>query len=173
MMTKQKSRPRNKLKYLIALPFLVLLILVVCCNKKEQLAPPQEQLTPPPSPPPPPPPVEAEDDTAYNAENGYAFVDKQAQFQEGDISTFRDWIQTKLIYPKEASEKGISGRVTVQFCVDSKGKLSDFKVLRSPDPMLGEAVMQALKLSPDWKPAQLNGKDVKQMFVIPVDFALE
>ena len=177
MMTKQKSPPRSRLKYLIALPFLTLVILVVCCNRNEQPAPPPPPPPPPPVEPPPPPPphppVEAKDAPAYNAENGYAFVDKQAQFQEGDINTFRDWIQTKLVYPKEAFEKGIFGRVTIQFCVNSKGKLSDFKVLRSPDPMLGEAAIQALKLSPDWKPAQLNGKDVKQMFVIPVDFTLE
>ncbi len=48
MMTKRKSPTRNRLKYLIVLPFLTLVILVVCCNKNEQLAPP-----PPPPPPPP------------------------------------------------------------------------------------------------------------------------
>jgi len=164
MMTKQKSPPRSRLKYLIALPFLTLVILVVCCNNNEKLAPPP--------PPPPPPPAEAADAPASNAEVGYIFVDNQAQFQGGDVNTFRDWIQTKLVYPEEAATKRISGRVTIQFTVDSKGKTGDFKVLRSPDPMLSDATIQALKLSPGWVPAKVDGRDVKQQFVIPVDFAL-
>jgi protein TonB len=110
---------------------------------------------------------------AGDSENGFIFVDIQAQFQGGDINTFRDWIQTKLEYPKEAIKKSISGRVTIQFTVDSKGKTGDFKVLKSPDPMLSDAAIQALKISPDWKPAQLDGRDVKQVFVMPVDFAIE
>jgi TonB family protein len=165
MMTKRKSPTRNRLKYLIALPFLTLVILVVCCNKSELLAPPP--------PPPPPPPAESAKVLAGNAEDGFVFVDIQAQFQDGDINTFRDWIQTNLAYPKEASEKRISGRVTIQFTVDSRGKTGDFKILRSPDSLLSDAAIQALKLSPDWKPAQLNGKNVKQVFVIPVEFSLD
>ncbi len=164
MMTKQKSPPRSRLKYLMALPFLTLVILVVCCNNSEQLAPP---------PPPPPPPAEAADAHAGNAEPAFIFVEKQAQFQGGDVNTFRDWIQTKLVYPEEAATKKIAGRVTIEFTVDSKGKTGDFKVLRSPDPMLSDATIQALKSSPDWVPAQQGGKDVKQQFVIPVEFALK
>ena len=166
MMTKRKSPTRHRLKYLIILPFLTLVILVVCCHKSEKLAPP-------PPPPPPPPASEVSEAPVYNAENGYAIVDKQAQFQDGDINTFRDWIQTKLVYPPEAIKNRIIGKVIVQFAVDSKGKLSDIKVLRGVDPLLDNAAMQALTLSPDWKPAQLDGKDVKQQFVIPVVFALK
>jgi TonB family protein len=165
MMTKRKSPMLNRLKYLIVLPFLTLVVLIVCCSKSEQLAPPP--------PPPPPPPVGFSEAAAGNPESGYVFVDKQAQFQDGDINNFRDLIQTKLVYPKEAYEKGIFGRVTLQFTVDDKGKTGDCKVLRSPDPMLSDAAIQALKLSPDWRPAQRAGKDVKQIFVIPVDFTLK
>jgi TonB family protein len=167
MMTKRKSPPRNRIKYLLALPFLTLVILVVCCNNNDQIP------LPPPPPPPPPPAAGALDSSVYNAENGYAIVDRQAQFQGGDINTFRDWVQKKVIYPEEAFKKKISGKVTIQFTVDTKGKTGDFKVLRSPDPLLSDAVMQALTQSSDWKPALLNGKDVKQMFVIPVEFTLD
>ncbi len=61
----------------------------------------------------------------------------------------------------------------VQFAVDSKGKIGDFKVLRGVDPLLDNAALQALQLSPDWVPAKQDGKDVKQQFVIPVDFTLQ
>ena len=169
MMTKQKSPPRSRLKYLIALPFLTLVILVVCCNKNGPLAPP------PPSPPPPPPPSEelAGKVEAGNAEDSYVLADKQAQFQGSDINAFRNWIQTKVVYPPEALKKGIFGKVIVQFAIDSKGKLGDIKVLRGVDPMLDNAALQALQASPDWVPAKQDGKEVKQLFVIPVYFTLQ
>lgn len=164
MMTKQKSPPRSRLKYLIILPFLALVIMVVCCTKNESLAPP---------PPPTPPPPEALASSPEVPEVSYVFVEKQAQFQGGDINAFRDWLQTKLVYPPEAIKKGVSGKVTVQFSIDSKGKLSEYKVLKSPDPLLSEAAIAALKLTPDWTPAQSNNKVVNQQFVIPVYFMLK
>jgi TonB family protein len=166
MMTKRKSPTRNRLKYLIVLPFLTLVILVVCCNNGEQLAPP---------PPPPPPPSEefAGKVEAGNDEKSFLKVEKPAQFQGGDIDEFRDWIQTKVVYPPEAIKNGIFGKVIVQFVVDSKGKIGDIKVLRGVDPLLDNAALQALQTSPDWVPAKKDGKDVKQQFVIPVYFTLQ
>jgi TonB family protein len=166
MMTKRKSPKRNRLKYLIALPFLSLVILVVCCNKGEQLAPP-------PPPPPPPPAAETTEAPAYNDENGYAFVDKQAQFQGGDIDKFREWVQKNVVYPPEAIKNGMFGRVTVQFSIDSKGKIGNIKVLRGVVPTLDNAALQVLQTSPEWIPAQKDGKNVKQLFVIPVEFSLK
>jgi TonB family protein len=164
MMTKQKSPPRSRLKYLIIVPFLMLVILVVCCNKNEPLAPPP--------PPPPPPPVETAT-TNETDEKPITSVDQQAQFQGGDIENFREWVQKNVIYPPEAIKIGMSGKVMVQFTVDSKGKIGDIKVLRGVAPMLDNATLQALRLSPDWIPAKKDGREVKQQFVIPVIFALE
>jgi TonB family protein len=167
MMTKRKSPMRNRLKYLIVLPFLTLVIMVVCCNKSEQLAPP-----PPPPPPPPTEELSGKVETG-NAEESFLKVEKPAQFQGGDIDAFRNWIQTKVVYPPEAIKNGIFGKVIVQFVVDSKGKLGDIKILRGVDPLLDNAALQALQTSPDWVPAKKDGKDIKQQFVIPVYFTLQ
>jgi TonB family protein len=164
MMTKQKSPPRSRLKYLIIVPFLTLVILVVCCNKNEPLAPP---------PPPPPPPPVANSTTQAADEASFPKVDQPAQFQGGDIDNFRAWVQKNVVYPPEAIKKGIFGRVTVQFSVDTNGKISFITVLRSPDPMLEIAAVNTIWKAPDWIPAKSGGKNVKQMFVIPVEFALK
>jgi TonB family protein len=166
MMTKRKSPMRNRLKYLIVLPFLTLVILIVCCNKSEQLAPP-------PPPPPPPPPAEYSETPITNAEKVTIDVDQQARFQGGDIENFREWIQKKVVYPPEAIKNGIYGKVIVQFVVDSEGKLGDIKILRGVAPSLDNAALQAIQASPDWVPAKKDGKDIKQQFVIPVYFALQ
>ena len=168
MMTKEKSPTRSRLKYLAALPLIFILGLLMCCrtNKTEELAPP---------PPPPPPPEKAvvSDSLMKIDEPNYVFVDVQAEFQGGDINTFRDWVQKNLVYPPEAIKNGIFGRVTVQFSISSKGKICDIKVLRGVDPLLDKETIRVMESSPDWVPAKAGGKDVKQQFVIPVVFMLQ
>jgi TonB family protein len=164
MMTKEKSPPRNRLKYLAALPLVLLMGLVMCCKQHET-----KDVAPPP-PPPPPPPAEI---TTTADEPALVFVDEQAEFQEGDINDFREWVQKNLTYPPEAVKAGIFGRVTVQFAVNSAGKIGDIKILRSVSPMLDKETIRVLESSPDWVPAKAGGKNVKQQFVIPVVFTLE
>lgn len=164
MMTKEKSPPHNRFKYLAVLPLVLLLGLLMCCKQHEK-----QEISPPPPPPPPPAPIEATTDDG----SAYIFVDEQAVFQGGDINTFRDWVQKNLIYPPEAVKNGIFGRITVQFAVTSAGKISDIKILRGVDPLLDKETVRVLATSPDWIPAKVGGKEVKQQFVIPVVFILE
>ena len=165
MMTKQKSPSRNRLKYLAALPLLLLLFFVMCCNLDKNAIP--EDLAPPP--PPPPPPVEAITD----GDGSFIKVDEQALFQGGDIDDFRKWVQSNLAYPEDAIKNGVFGRVTVQFSVSETGKIGDVKVLRGVYPSLDKETVRVIESSPDWLPAKAKGKDVKQQFVMPVVFMLK
>jgi len=164
MMTKEKSPSGNRVKYLAALPLVLILGLMMCCtqNKKEIAAPPP--------PPPPPPPAET---ISTDEEPAYTIVDEQAAFQGGDIEDFRGWVQKNLVYPPEAVKNGIFGKVMVQFAVNSIGKISDVKVLRGVDPMLDTETVRVIESSPDWVPATAGGKKVKQQFVIPVIYKLQ
>lgn len=47
--------------------------------------------------------------------------------------------------PREALENGIMGSVRVVLLVDDKGKVSEVKILASPDGLLSEAVVKAMK----------------------------
>ncbi len=105
-------------------------------------------------------------------EPAYVFVEVAASFGDGDINTFRNWVQQHLMYPPEAIEKGIHGRVTVQFVVDSYGKVGKVKVLHTPDPILNDETIRVINSSPKWIPAMLGGRFVTQLFVIPVTFEL-
>ena len=169
MMTKEKSPSRNRLKYLAALPLVLLLGLLMCCsiNKKDDTSKT---------------PVEAAaekfnegiDPASLSDEDSvYVFVDQQAQFQGGDIENFREWVQKNVVYPPEAIKNGIFGKVIVQFAVNSKGKVGDVTVLRGVDPMLNDATIRVIESSPDWIPAKFGGYVVKQQFVIPVVFMLQ
>ena len=111
-----------------------------------------------------------ENQEAADESPAFVFVEVNSAFQGGDLNTFREWIKQNLIYPPEAKEQGITGRVTVQFNVDSYGKVVNVKILRTSDPMFNEETVRVISSSPVWTPAIQGGRNVKQMFVIPVDF---
>jgi TonB family protein len=168
MMTREKSPYRNRFKYLAALPLVFVLGLMMCCSKTDNA----KELAAPP-PPPPPPPSETAATVTEDGEQSYVLVDEQAVFQGGDIEDFQDWVQKNVVYPPEAIEKGIFGKVTVQFAVSSVGKISDVKILRGVDPSLDKETIRVIESSPEWEPAMTEGKKVKQQFVMPVVYKLQ
>jgi protein TonB len=117
--------------------------------------------------------VEEAEPVIVEEEPAFVFVEEQATFQGGDINSFRDWVQKNLVYPPVAVENGIFGRVTVQFAVNSKGDVTDVKILRGVDPSLDKETIRVIMSSPKWGAAKQGGRAVKQQFVIPVIFMLQ
>jgi len=107
-------------------------------------------------------------------EPAFIVVEENASFQGGDLGSFRNWVQEKLVYPQQSFENGSQGRVFIQFAVNSKGDICDIKVLRSTgDPLLDNEAIRVIKTSPQWKPARQGGANVRQQFTMPVTFKLE
>jgi len=103
----------------------------------------------------------------------FIIVEENASFKGGDVNTFRSWVQTNIVYPPVAAEAGISGKVFVQFCVNSKGVVCDVKILRGVHPELDKEVIRCINTSPAWGPAKQGGKAVKQQFVMPIIFQIQ
>jgi protein TonB len=103
----------------------------------------------------------------------FIIVEEPASFQGGDLNSFREWVEKNLEYPPVAAENGISGKVYVQFAVNSKGEVVDVKVLRGVDPSLDKESIRVIMSSPKWNPAKQGGRNVKQQFVIPLSFVLQ
>ncbi|HLO58309.1 MAG TPA: energy transducer TonB [Bacteroidales bacterium] len=126
---------------------------------------------------PPPETIEVvaapEEQVIVEDEPAFVFVEEQATFQGGSLETFRDWVQKNLVYPPVAVENGIFGRVTVQFAVNSRGEVTDVKILRGVDPSLDKETIRVILSSPKWGPAKQGGRAVKQQFVMPVIFQLQ
>jgi protein TonB len=117
--------------------------------------------------------VEESEPVIVEEEPAFVFVEEPATFQGGNIDSFRKWVQDNLVYPPVAVENGIFGRVTVQFAVNSKGEVSDVKILRGVDPSLDKETIRVIMSSPKWGAARQGGRAVKQQFVIPVIFMLQ
>jgi TonB family protein len=108
-------------------------------------------------PPPPPPPA------------GY---DEPPVFKGGETAMIK-FINSKLVYPKTAKEKNISGKVNMCFSVDTDGSISDLSVVKGINPELNEEAIRVIKLLPAWNPGKLDGKPVKVWYDLPVTFTLK
>ena len=117
--------------------------------------------------------VEFEEEEEEVAEEVFFIVEDMPKFQGGDHNGFRVWIQQNLKYPAIAAENGISGRVFVQFAVNSKGEVVDAVVVRGVDPALDKEALRVVKSSPKWSPGKQRGKSVKVQFTFPISFVLQ
>lgn len=80
-------------------------------------------------------------------------------------------ILSKLVYPPEATGKGIEGKVQVQAFIDENGKVVKAEVLKSADPLLDKAALDAI-YQVKFTPGYSEGKAEKTQVVIPVVFKL-
>jgi protein TonB len=100
-------------------------------------------------------------------------VAEPATFQGGDLNTFSNWVKQNLVYPSVALENNVSGKITLQFTVNTNGDVIDVKVLRGTDPAIDEEAVRVIQSSPKWTPARQNGVLVKQRFYIPINFQVQ
>ncbi len=94
--------------------------------------------------------------------------DEEAGFAEPVILQ-----KTPPVYPKEAKEEGVQGIVVLRAAVDTEGIPTDVRVLRSPDPRLGDAARAAARQW-RWEPARTSdGKPIAVYFTLTFNFKLQ
>ena len=108
-----------------------------------------------------------------NEEQGEIFqvVEEQPMFP-GGMDELMKFLQTNIRYPKEAQERGLQGRVIVQFVVNKDGSISDENVVKSVDPQLDAEALRIVRSMPNWTPGKQRGKPVRVRFTLPVTFRL-
>src|SRR5690606_25264163 len=99
----------------------------------------------------------------------YTIVEENAQ-PSGGIEEFYNCISGTMKFPEEARIEGVSGRVFVEFVVETDGRLTDLKILKGLGHGCDEEALRVLAMSPPWKPATQRGKAVKQKLVLPILF---
>lgn len=89
----------------------------------------------------------------------YDFVDQKPQFP-GGREALLTFINKTRIYPKEAYEQGIEGRVTCSFVVNADGNISHLKVIKGSHRSLNLEAMRILAEMPNWTPGKHGDKCV-------------
>ncbi|MFZ4707345.1 MAG: energy transducer TonB [Bacteroidales bacterium] len=89
---------------------------------------------------------------------------------EGERNKF---LNENIVYPHQATENGIQGTVYVSFIINSKGNLTDLKILRGIGGGCDEEALRVVKMMPQWYPGKQNGKQVRVLFNMPIYFKLQ
>lgn len=99
----------------------------------------------------------------------YDYVTEKPSFPGGDSELMKFINQTRE-YPGGAYKKGIQGRVTCSFVVNTDGSISHISVIRGVEASLNKEAIRVLSLMPGWKPGKLNGHNVPTRVVWSVPF---
>ena len=86
------------------------------------------------------------------------------------MKAFKEYIDTNLIYPKEAEKASISGKVKLGFTITAEGKVRDVEVLRSLGYGCDEEAIRLLKNGPDWFPKTVEGTPEDSERTIKIQF---
>ena len=97
-------------------------------------------------------------------------VVEQMPAYPGGMAALMEYFKENMRYPASAKERGLQGRVTVQFVVDKDGSVKEPKVIRSVAQELDEEALRLVKSMSKWEPGRQNGEPVAVKFAVPVPF---
>jgi TonB family protein len=91
----------------------------------------------------------------------------------GGMAGWSSYLSANLGYPTTARRKGIEGIVLVAFIVNTDGTVSDFELLKGIGGGCDEEAIRIVKNSPKWTPGMQDGKAVRTLMRLPINFTLE
>ena len=177
-------RSGSKWKITMLLPVALIAFFLISCGEKKEMA------------------NELIEESVPTEEEVFFVVEEMPTFNGESPEAFRYFIAKNIIYPKEAKENGVTGKVFVKFFVNSEGKvvvpekealaaaegkpMDEVVVVAyrpigedsgEPDEkyieLLKEEAIRVVSSSPNWEPGKQRGKAVKVMFTFPITFKLQ
>lgn len=106
----------------------------------------------------------------------------------GGVDSLLTFIHKNQQCPKEMTEKGLWGRVVVQFVVEKDGSLSNIEVIKPMSSSLryydskfaeevgrlvDEEAVRLIKAMPKWEPGRMNEERVRVKYTLPIRFPCE
>ena len=104
-----------------------------------------------------------------DSEKVYNSCQVMPQFPGGE-KAMMEFIATNLKYPQQAVKDDVQGMVLVDFVINTEGKATDPKIVRSLSPECDAEVIRVVSLMPAWTPGQQDGQTVNVKYTLPVMF---
>lgn len=156
MMNKKRTHTAGRIKYALFVPLAAALLIAsnISCISSEK----QEEIS---------------EKLESRAAEGEVFmvVEEMPEFP-GGMGECMKWLGQNIKYPADAKEKGVQGRVIVQFVVEKDGTIVNAKVVRGVDPDLDAEALRVVNQSPKWKPGKQKGEAVRVKYTLPIMFRL-
>lgn len=91
----------------------------------------------------------------------------------GGMTALAQFIRSTIIYPPQARQHHISGKVFAQFVVGADGVVKDININKGLSYGCNEEVIRILKLMPRWLPGIQFRRAVPVRYSLPISFYLE
>ncbi len=101
----------------------------------------------------------------------FMVVEEQPEY-EGGMSAFYQYIAGEIKYPQQARQKGVEGKVFVQFVVEKDGTLSDVQAIKGIGAGCDDEAVRVVQNASSFKPGKQRGKPVRVRMVMPITFKL-
>jgi len=109
--------------------------------------------------------------TARAQQAAYLDFDVQQPAEpNGGLKALNQFVAVNVRKPFMAQVANIKGMVILQGVVEPDGRIADVSVIRSLRPDCDREALRVFALFNAWKPAQKDGKAVRQVVTIPVPF---
>lgn len=102
----------------------------------------------------------------------YQITELEAEFPGGPKAMLK-YFQENLIYPDDAKEMQIQGRVFVSAVVEKDGTLSNVELVRGVYSSLDKEAVRVVKGMPKWIPGEIDGKTVRSRVYLPLTFKIQ
>ena len=83
------------------------------------------------------------------------------------------YLAKNMVYPEDAKQEGISGKVIVKFIVRASGTIDSAYIARGIYPSIDKEALRLVRAMPPWEPGIQNGKPVDVNYTMPIIFKLE
>jgi TonB family protein len=99
-------------------------------------------------------------------------VEQRPVYPGGDAALLK-FIAENTIYPEQAKQNKIQGKVYVKFVIDTVGHVTNVEIAKGVEPSLDQEAVRVIKLLPQWTPGKQRGKPVSVSYIIPINFYLD
>lgn len=88
----------------------------------------------------------------------------------GKYGGLDQYLQDSLRQVKRANGQLVEGFVSVQFVITKEGKMEDFRILRSEDPLLSQEVVRVIQSVKQWYPAVSHNRLIHYTVTMNIPF---
>lgn len=89
------------------------------------------------------------------------------------IDAYHEFLAQHFQYPKDALADSVEGRVIISVIVEKDGRLTNPKVLRSPDSRLTKEALRLISIVPRWNSSRIDDMNVRSRIALTFNFSLE
>ncbi|OFX71766.1 MAG: hypothetical protein A2X12_05320 [Bacteroidetes bacterium GWE2_29_8] len=174
MMKKTRSSKLSKMKVLLAFPIVIVLFIAFSCNKNADKLKSQYSSNV----------ISEKKETVNNTSNNdsklsaksnddktFISIEKMPEYPNG-YNALIDYLSKNIQYPEEAKEKGIEGKVFVNFTVTKTGKIKNVTIKEKGNSLFDAEAIRVVSKMPNWIPGLNKGTPVDVEMTLPIVFKL-